>query len=172
MNRIATRPVPAHALVRTQTIHPRATVRLATPEETQASRLWAVLGLGSEPGPLEVIDYASGCGVHAGETVAAGRAMLAGRPDATLLYVHRGVQAQCRTPILQTLLHRLGHAGPSFSLRREAEDALPVDPLAFAASVSGGGDALVIDDEQRRVGRAGTIAPAPVHLTLILGGFA
>lgn len=37
--------------------------------------------------------------------------------DVCLLYVHRGHQAEAKTPILQKLLDVLGHVGPSLALR-------------------------------------------------------
>lgn len=149
-------------------IRPELTIRPATTHELNAAEVWRVTHACTQL-PLDVVAYKYGEMTHAPETIAAYRQLTAGLPDTTmLLYLHRGVQAQCLSPLLPSLLHLTGHRGLSHALRCHDGPGLSPQILKFArAMTENGGHLLIIDDEQIRLGRSGEIVAAKVSLYLL-----
>lgn len=147
-----------------RTVRPQVSVRRATIEEQATSQVWrSVVAMGGEC--PEVAEYRDGSMTHAPEIIAAYHEVAATLPDGFLLiYLHRGAQAQSVNPLLPSLLHLTGHAGPSHALRQASRDGLSRDLVRFARAMTpSGGAAMIVDDHQLRLAVPGRIVPAPVH---------
>jgi len=146
-----------------QSVIPAMTIRRATPDERTISRIWFNIAEPNAQAP-EVVEFSDGSMTHAPETIAAYLTHEAELPENfTLIYLHRGAQAQCVNPLLPSLLYLTGHKGPSHALRRSGPEGLMPDVVRFAhAMTPTGGAALIIDDQQHRLAGAGRITPAPV----------
>ena len=156
------------------TVHPGLTIRPATEEEQNTSRVWRIVAAPDCATP-DVVQFSDGSMSHAPEVIAAYRLHSATLPpDFTLIYLHRGVQVQCVNPLLPSLLHLTGHNGPSHALRRDNSPGLAPEVLRFTrAMTTAGGAALIIDDRQLRLAPTGRVLPEAVHFhTFIKPGLA
>lgn len=153
-------------------LQPRVHIRSATITEKKDASAWLSMN-GIDPFDLEVVEYLDGGTRHSPEVVGTVRGMLRDLTNGavTLFYVHQGQQSQCLMPLLPSLLFQVGHEGPAYAIRCDGGTFSPTDAWRinrFAlAQVADGSHALVIDDRQMRIGRIGSLAPAPVHISLL-----
>jgi len=148
-------------------VWPTVTPRPATEAEIQDAQAWLLF---QEPthDQIEVAEYADGATTHAPEVVDTYKTLSGELPESfTLVYVHRGVQAQSINPLLPSLLSKAGHNGPAHALRCDGRATFLRDALHYARAVTPkGGAALIIDDRQIRLGPIGSVEPGEVHFHL------
>jgi hypothetical protein len=143
------------------TILSRGEVQRVRAEAHSLIETWSAHRPTVEWDELCALEYPGGS-PHARETIELCRRLATPGPgsDVTLVYVHRGHQCPCKTPLLQTLLAALAPCLHVHGLRVEQEQ-LPLDTVLFAVAALQSCDRCVIVKDNAV--RLGTTEVAPLN---------
>jgi hypothetical protein len=148
----------------------RGRVQLVDPAVQDMVDVWPERPELGDRARLRALHY-DGWGLHARETVELCRRILS-RPgaDVSLVYTHRGHRCQWKTPLLQSLLARLGPAVQAHGLQVQ-QDHLPLDVVLLGvATLVRCERCLIVKDNAVRVGDEEAVAVSTMPYLVLSRG--
>ena len=131
----------------------RGDVQRVDPTMHDKIDVWSGQQQSDDPAKLQALHY-SGRTLHSSETVDLCRRLATAGPasNVALVYAHRGHRCQWKTPLLQSLLAKLGPGLQVHGLRVD-QAHLPLDVILLAVATLGGCDrCLIVKDNSIRLG--------------------